>query len=453
MQPIVFKIALFRGDFDQARSQYSLLWLMEALCRINQSHIRQMRRLVQEKKVPAPYPLLYRSGVHYEPEPGTEEWLDVPTILGVHGGTFPGAWGDCVPVTTLVMREGWKLTPIGLLRVGDRIMGSSDWTRVRAHALTGRKAIMEVGLDNGSTLRASPDHRIFLADGSEIRMQDAFIGMRLLYRDGEDMLAKCWNARTLVRRRQAVLFYATAEYVRQGGETECADITTDEGLFWLPETGVVVHNCEDLACWRVAELREGGPGVAPVKAKPFAKWRRKDDGSYAYHALSLLPDGRLEDPSLVLGMGNEPEFARLRMAERYKEGSLTPSVRYAKIPDVVVVDPSKRSGFSKDVHGAKQRTGLHPPPGAPVTGIVKGRIPVRPEPNPMFPDAAMPATSDEDGSIYASIQGVGGDMFEPAAWGFDVGDVDHRHMRELMAMASRRPRVRVTRAGLRFISG
>jgi hypothetical protein len=274
MQPIVFKVALFRGDFDQARSQYSLLWLMEALVRINQSHIRQFKALAKQKKVPAPYPLLYRAGIHYEPEPGTEEWLDIPHMISATGGTFPGPWADC----------------------------------------------------------------------------------------------------------------------------------------------------EDLACWRTAELREADK---PVKAKPFAKWRKKDDGSYAYHALTLLPDGRLEDPSLVLGMGNEPEFARLNMAQRYKEGSMTPAIRYAKKPDVVVVDSEHPAGVSKDIRGAKARTGLvMPPPGAPVEGLIRGRMPTAAE--QMFPDASGPATSNEDGSIYATIQGDG-----IAAWGFDKRDVDLKDMREL----------------------
>lgn len=288
MQPIVMKVALFRGDFDQARSQYSLLWLMEALVRINQSHIRQFRALAKEKKVPAPYPLIYRSGVHYEPEAGTEDWLDIPNILDARGGTFPGPWGDC----------------------------------------------------------------------------------------------------------------------------------------------------EDLACWRAAELREDP--YKPVKAKPFAKWRRKPDGAYAYHALVLLPDGRLEDPSLVLGMGNEPEFARLHMAERYKEGSLTPSIRYAKTPDVVVVDPDKKSGFGapKDIKAAKKKTGLvepapgeyvdRPPPGAPVTGLVTGRMPKNSA--HAFPSAGGKASSNEDGSIYASIQGA-----PVAAWGYDRSDMDPNHARRLRA--------------------
>lgn len=274
MQPIVMKVALFRGDFDQARSQYSLLWLMEALVRINQSHIRQFRGLAKQKKVPAPYPQIYQSGIHYEPEAGTEDWLDIPNILNVPGGTFPGPWGDC----------------------------------------------------------------------------------------------------------------------------------------------------EDLACWRTAELREDLH--KPIKAKPFAKWRRKPDGAYGYHALTLLPDGRLEDASLILGMGNEPEFARLRMTERYKEGSVTPTIQYAKIPDVMVVDPEKDSGYGK-LQGKIPVDPEMSPPGAPVTGIITGRMPgagAKPAP------AGFNATSNEDGSIHG-WSNSGSDV---AAWGFDQASVDINDMRALV---------------------
>jgi hypothetical protein len=237
MQPIVFKVALFRGDWDQARSQHAMLWMLEALCRINCGHLRQGRGLAARGKLPAPYPALYRAGVHYEPEPGTEEWLDIPNILDVRGGVYPGPWCDC----------------------------------------------------------------------------------------------------------------------------------------------------EDLACWRVAEYRElpwhwqlSGtktvadprflpPGFNPKKwqrikggvaAKPFAKWRRKPDGAYGYHALVLMPDGKIEDPSLVLGMRQEAAFAKAGMAEKFKRGIANPVIQYAAKPDVVVVDPEKPGGFGTSPEAAARRVGL-----------------------------------------------------------------------------------------------
>jgi hypothetical protein len=59
-------------------------------------------------------------------------------------------------------------------------------------------------------------------------------------------------------------------------------------------------DCEDLACWRAAELRirYGMKG-----ARPSFLWRRKPEtGSYLYHIQVVHPDGRTEDPSRRLGM-------------------------------------------------------------------------------------------------------------------------------------------------------
>lgn len=55
-------------------------------------------------------------------------------------------------------------------------------------------------------------------------------------------------------------------------------------------------DCEDLACWRCAELNAAG-----VRAIPYIRWKGP-----RYHALVRLPDGRVEDPSLALGMAGHP---------------------------------------------------------------------------------------------------------------------------------------------------
>lgn len=65
-------------------------------------------------------------------------------------------------------------------------------------------------------------------------------------------------------------------------------------------------DCEDLACWRVAELRLRG-----IAAKPYVTWRplRAPDGGTLtlYHIRVQWPDGRIECPSRVLGMEKIPE--------------------------------------------------------------------------------------------------------------------------------------------------
>lgn len=57
-------------------------------------------------------------------------------------------------------------------------------------------------------------------------------------------------------------------------------------------------DCEDLACWRAAELRVRHG----IKAEPTFTYQLRSNGSYLYHITVKLPDGRTEDPSRRLGM-------------------------------------------------------------------------------------------------------------------------------------------------------
>ena len=60
-------------------------------------------------------------------------------------------------------------------------------------------------------------------------------------------------------------------------------------------------DCEDLACYRVAELRLWG-----VAAKPFVSVQILPDSRgkpvTTYHITVRHPDGQIEDPSRILGM-------------------------------------------------------------------------------------------------------------------------------------------------------
>lgn len=64
-------------------------------------------------------------------------------------------------------------------------------------------------------------------------------------------------------------------------------------------------DCEDLACWRIAELRVR----YGIHARPYIKWNDAHPNG-RFHAVVELPDGRIEDPSAALGMGGRPIVAR-----------------------------------------------------------------------------------------------------------------------------------------------
>jgi hypothetical protein len=65
-------------------------------------------------------------------------------------------------------------------------------------------------------------------------------------------------------------------------------------------------DCDNVACWRAAELRRIG-----IDARPYITNRRRSDGGRTYHVVTYWGvDGTHEDSSLMLGMGypnKEPE--------------------------------------------------------------------------------------------------------------------------------------------------
>ncbi|MGH7281599.1 MAG: hypothetical protein ACRELY_08765 [Polyangiaceae bacterium] len=66
----------------------------------------------------------------------------------------------------------------------------------------------------------------------------------------------------------------------------------------IPETLGLLHgDCEDLGCWRVAELRvRANENALPHVRKSVAGPRT------VFHVAVMRADGRLEDPSRILGM-------------------------------------------------------------------------------------------------------------------------------------------------------
>ena len=282
MPKIEFRCQMFRGDWDQVWSQKRMVLLMEALVRVNQTHLQEFEAFVKRGLAKSNFPSVYRSGLHYETEKGTEIWPDIPSLLeGTMGqGVYPGPWGDCEDLAcyrTAELRElPWHYERPSKFAKGLRPEG------LRPEGLR-PEGLRPEGL--------RPE------------------GLR-------------------------------PEGLRPEGRMECADPR-------FPQ--------EDLAIAATIK-KQPWPGwkrvVGGIKAMPYAKWRRGPQGQYHYHAILQLPDGRLEDPSLVLGMGKESEFAEADMANKLKSGETPVVLQYATQPDVMVVDPEKPSGYN----GGKSKT-------------------------------------------------------------------------------------------------
>lgn len=88
------------------------------------------------------------------------------------------------------------------------------------------------------------------------------------------------------------------EIVKDASEVPCWDLQTEDHYVYLPEHDVTISNCDDLAPWRCAELRRSGE-----KAKIRLTWRQPvPGGRKEFHVQVRREDGRIEDPSLILGM-------------------------------------------------------------------------------------------------------------------------------------------------------
>jgi hypothetical protein len=238
---------MFRGDWDQIWSQMRMLWMMEGLCRVNQTHLRQFNEFKKRGLVEQGYPTVYGSGLHYETEKGTEIWPDIPSLLmGTMGkGVYPGPWGDCEDLACYRVAE--------LREVPWHYQRTAPWKPKK---------------DDGKPNIEMADPRF-----------------------------------------------------PQGDAERAASAAKRPWPGWKKVNG-------------------------GIPAKPFAKWRRGPEGNYHYHALTFLPDGRLEDPSLVLGMGREKEFYDNDMANKLQRAEIPVVIQYAKPPDVMVVDPEKPSGYN-----------------------------------------------------------------------------------------------------------
>jgi hypothetical protein len=114
------------------------------------------------------------------------------------------------------------------------------------------------------------------------------------------------------------------------GATGCAGGNGQERFFGAAQVLAEGEaDCEDLASWRVAEVRLGrgadrrGPparaGHPPVivctepyplraigpAVVPGFFWRQPSPNTIVYHIVVVWPDGYIEDPSRALGMGGE----------------------------------------------------------------------------------------------------------------------------------------------------
>jgi len=94
------------------------------------------------------------------------------------------------------------------------------------------------------------------------------------------------------------IYRSGVRYIREPFRQPCGDHW--RAIPWVIEAGG--GDCEDLACWRAAELIAGGKKARPIWSKKQHPGPPGVGLGVLYHILVELPCGEIEDPSKVLGM-------------------------------------------------------------------------------------------------------------------------------------------------------
>ena len=103
-----------------------------------------------------------RSVTIYSPDPsGTEMITSAAGQLCLRPGLCIRK-EDCLPEGTLLLRDDYELVPIEQIKVGDRIWGKDEWTRVEATAFKGKLKVDAVELNTSSTMYLTGDHKVYV---------------------------------------------------------------------------------------------------------------------------------------------------------------------------------------------------------------------------------------------------------------------------------------------------
>ncbi len=286
---------------------------LEVLAQIDEWHLRRSLRRAEKGLQDTVIPPVYASGMSGRRRAGgaSENWLDVPAALqqGTAGPEDLVAWR----VAELRV-SGCRAEPVVQhaasqsgqpgMRVAVRLPDGTVEDPSRALRLPGS------GSDAGKPAPASVLFHLSLpesADGSHFApLQIALEGLTQIDE---------WQIRRSLRKAETGRSGTILPPLYAAGVVYEEEAPGHED--WLDAPAVLragAADCEDLAAWRTAELRVAGYDVEPVikwqwlprdvmirQGYPAHKLPGK--GVWLVHCCVRWPDGTIEDPSKILGMG------------------------------------------------------------------------------------------------------------------------------------------------------
>lgn len=225
-------------------------------------------------------PPLYHSGVRYENEPGwtfqgqpVEEFALIPIVIA-------RGWGDCLAEGTLIATPNGDV-PIESLTAGDYVMTRDGARRVERQEQTYVEApLWQLTTTDERTLLGSGNHPVSTKEHGFQHLSRLVPGDTLELRQG---------------------FFSRVAEVKEAGRGALYNLTVEDAHHYYA-SGLLTHNCDDLAPWRCAELQMHGE-----HAKIRVQWKRPTlsngkKGRKYFHIVVKRSNGFIEDPSEKLGM-------------------------------------------------------------------------------------------------------------------------------------------------------
>jgi len=194
-----------------------------------------------------------KSRVRYTWDP---MWYDA---FQTPGKTLELGTGDCFVQGTKVLRDDHKLVPVESVREGDRIWGHQRWSTVtRVWGDKGTLKTWNVRLNNGSSMRLTPDHKVWVyrcKDGHQVAAVHGNCSCGLENRNLERIPLRELKIGDVLTQPDRIPFggvrsgeklLRVKEVIQDDVELPCFDIETDDHFVWLPEADWTVSQCDDM---------------------------------------------------------------------------------------------------------------------------------------------------------------------------------------------------------------
>jgi hypothetical protein len=241
-------------------------------------------------------PPLYKSGVRYEEEPGMQDdWCDIPTMLAMgHGDSEDLACWRAAELQNQKI-DAWPTLEKehGCLHPRVRYANGRVEDPARQLGMPHHHHKPCVALKNPGDLETRICFCMNIFRGSSASQRDqnlAHHSLRLLLGAltviDADILRAYPILPSLYDPRMGCYYE-----VEPAGREDWQDVLTNFRRKSL--------DCEDAASHRAAELQV----KHGIMAWPCFTYRVRPNASHLYHIHTRYPDGRIEDPSRILGMG------------------------------------------------------------------------------------------------------------------------------------------------------